>query len=787
MRALDQKLVRDIRRLRGQVLAIALVVASGVAILVMSLSTLEALKETGEAYYERYRFAHVFALLKRAPEHVKDRIAKIDGVQTIETRIVEFATLDIAGFAEPVMGQLVSIPERSEAHLNRLVMRAGRGVHPGKPDEAVLNEPFAEAHGLTIGSSLQAIINGNKRTLRVVGIALSPEFIYTIGPGALMPDEKRFGVIWLGREALAAAFDLDGAFNSVSLTLMRGIDPRAVIERLDRLLDRFGGAGAYARKDQISNWFLMNELDQLRTMATILPTIFLAVAAFLANMVLRRLIATERSEIGLMKAFGYSNLAVGWHYTKMVIVIVGIGVVLGFVLGAGLGRFNTQQYAGIFTFPFLLYRPSVWAFAAAGAVSLVAALAGTISAVRAAVALPPAEAIRPPAPPLFQRDGVLSGTVGRWLDQSTRIILRQMTRWPLRSGLTAIGIAATVGVSVMTFQWFDVINHLITSQFYDAQRQTLTVGLADSRSSSTLHAFDRMPGVLSTQPSRGVSARFEFGLKSHRGSVEGVVPDAHLKIVHDVGGRTVRVPPRGLLLSTVLAEKLGVERGDQVTVKVLEGRRPVRQIPVVDTFETYIGTPAYMNLEALNRMLREPPSLQLVDLLVDKTREPELFAHLKDLPSIAAVTLKEAAVVKFNETIGKTILVFVTFFIGFACTLAFGVVYNSVRIALSERGRELATLRVLGFSRAEISYILLGEVGILVFIGLPTGCLVGYGLCLLMNSAFATELFRLPFVIEAATYGLAMTVALIATSASAALVRRRVDRLDLIAVLKTRE
>lgn len=787
MRALDRKLIRDLWRLRGQVLAVALVVASGVAVLVMSFSSIEALGETASAYYERYRFADVFAGVKRAPVKFARRIADIPGVQTVETRIVKFATLDLAGFEEPVIGQLVSIPECGESVLNRLALRVGRRVAPGRPDEVILSEPFAEAHGLELGDRLQAVMNGHKRTLAIVGIALSPEYVYAIGPGQLMPDDERFGVLWMGRDALEAAYDLDGAFNDLSLSLLRGASAAEVIARLDRLLDRYGGVGAYERADQVSNWFLMNEIEQLKSMARILPTIFLAVAAFLSNMVLARLIATERGEIGLMKAFGYGNLQVGWHYAKMVIVMAGIGIVLGWAVGAWLGRINTELYAEFYRFPFLFFRPSPSVFVAAGLISLAAALLGTVSAVRRAVTLPPAEAMRPPAPPRYRRTRLSAVWLAHWLDQPTRIILRQLLRWPLRSLLTAMGVALSVAVLVTSMQWLDSIDRIVEVYFHDAQRQDLTVGLVEAQSSEIMRDFERMPGVLAVEPGRVVSAKLQVGVRSHRGAIQGVVPDPQLNLVFDAAGRSLSVPSGGLVLSTILAEKLGVRRGNSVSLQVLEGRRPTLRIPVVELFETYIGTPAYMNLATLNRMLGEGPRVEYLHLLVDQVAQPALFAELKDLPAVSAVTLRRAAIDTFQETMAQTLLIYVSFFVVFACTLAFGVAYNSARIALSERGRELATLRVLGFGRAEVSYILLGEVALLIFVGLPLGCLAGYFLAWIITSGFETELFRVPLVVEDSTFGASVLIGLAAAAVSAVLVRRRLDRLDLIAVLKTRE
>ena len=786
LRALDVKLLRDLWRLRGQVLAIAMVIASGVAVLVMSLGALQALRDTAAAFYERGRFADVFARLERAPERLAARIAELPGVQAVETRISRLAVLDVEGFEEPVIGRLLSIPERGEPLLNRLSLRTGRSVQPGRPDEAVLSEAFAEAHGLRPGDRLKAVINGHQRSLQVVGTALSPEFVYAMGPGTLMPDDQRFGVIWMGHQALAAAYDLEGAFDDVALSLLRGARSDEVIERLDVLLARYGGIGAYDRSDQISNWFLMSEIDQLANMATIMPTIFLAVAAFLTNMVLNRLIAIERAEIGLLKAFGYSNASIGVHYMKLVVVITAIGIALGCALGWWFGRFTTSIYAELYRFPFFFFRPSPLVFVLAIGVSLSAALLGTGRAVGRAVALPPAEAMRPPAPALYRKDG-FGRLVTLPFDQPTRMILRTILRWPARAALTSTGIAMGVALLVTSLQWGDAIERMVQVYFVEAQHQDVTVGLVTAQSSVVVGELLQLPGVLHAEPGRMVAARLRVGPRSHREAIQGVPADATLAPVYDAESGVVPVPAEGLLLSSKLAEILDVAPGEAVTVEVLEGRRPVVSLPVAGVVDTYIGTPAYMQMQALNRLMRERPAASLVNLVLDPAREAELYRELKEIPAVSAVMIREAAVRKFHETMAETMMIFISFFAAFACMLAFGVTYNSTRIALSERGRELATLRVLGLSRLEISYILLGEVGLLVFAGLPLGCLVGSGLAWFIADRFETELYRVPLVIEPSTFGWAVAITVAATALSALLVRRRLDRLDLIGVLKTRE
>jgi putative ABC transport system permease protein len=787
MRSLDRKLWRGLWHMRGQVLAIGLIMASGIGVLVMGLTTVEALDETARAYYERYRFGQVFAHVKRAPQHLTARIAAIPGVQSVETRVVQNALVDIEGFEEPVVAQLVSFPTRTSAHLNMLTLRAGRMLEPGATDEALISEPFAQAHGLVPGDTVRAILNGTWRELRIVGVALSPEYVYAIGPGALMPDDLRFGVLWLPQQTLEAAFDLDGAFNDLSLALLRGADVQDVVADLDRLLERYGGVGAYERADQLSNWFLMNEIEQLRTLSRILPTVFLVVAAFLTNMVLARLIAIERSEVGLLKAFGYTRREIAWHYLKLVMVIGAFGVLLGWLSGYWLGWYDTRLYARFYHFPFLLFRPGPLPFAISAVVGVGAALAGALRAVRGAAVLAPAETMRPPAPPMFRRTYLSRSAMAAQVEQLSRIILRQVGRWPLRSFTTCAGIAMSVAVLITSLQWIDAIDHMVDVYFKQAQSQDVTVSFAEPRSSAAARDLSRLRGVQEVEAMRIVPAKLRAGRYEQREALQGLPMQQALFRVYDARGRALTLPEEGLLISSMLAEMLHVSTGDLIEVEILDGRRGTFQVPVAGMFETYIGSPAYMNIQALARLLRERQTATNVHLRVDPQVRSSLLAELKRLPRLSAITLRDAAIRTFDETMAQTIMIFVSFFVAFSCALAFGVSYNAARIALSERGRELATLRVLGFTRAEISYLLLGEIALLTLAALPLGCLIGRALARLIVTGFKTELYRVPFVVDPSTYAWAMVVTTLATGASALLVRRRLDRLDLIAVLKTRE
>lgn len=787
MATLSKKARRDLWHFRGQSFAIALVMASGIAVLVMALSTLAALRDSAEAYYTQQQFADIFLQLKRAPDRLAEDIRHLSGVQTVQTRIVHTANLHIAGFNEPVTGLLVSLPHNQRPTLNRPVLRAGAWPAPKALDQVVLNEPFAQAHDLQPGDHFIAILNGHRQDLTVAGIALSPEYIYSLGPGALLPDDQRFGVIWAPRETLEAAYNLKGGFNNLTLTLAPNTRAPQIIEQVDRLTLAYGGTGAIGRADQISHWFVLNEIDQLATMAKILPTIFLGVAAFLTHTVLSRMLTIERSQIGLLKAFGYSKLEISWHYATIVLGIVVIALVIGASVGAWLGWLLTNMYTEIFRFPVVTYYPRLEPIIIAAFATSLAALTGAWRSVLGAARLPPAEAMQPPSPPKFDH-GIRSAIPTGWLDQPSRIVIRNIVRWPGRAMLTLSGMAASVALLVLTLQWSDSLDYLVQSHFFEAQRQHLTLGFAEPQNREVLQNVEDLPAVLTAEPMRMVSAKLSSSNRTHRGTLLGLTTRPLLQPIYDdaIAG-DVATPKEGLVLGAYLAAKLGVEPGDNVWVEILEGRRATTELLVVGLVETYMGMPAYIHLEHLNQLTKEAPLVGFVNLVVDDAARPALYERLTEIPTVSSVTVKEAAIDSLNETMEENILVFVTIFGALACVMAFGVAYNSARITLSERGRELATLRVLGFSRGEISYILLGEVALITVIALPLGCALGWYLSSVMVNAFDTELFRLPLRITPESYAYAALYTLLVTALSGVVVRQRIHNLDLIEVLKTRE
>jgi putative ABC transport system permease protein len=787
MLAIDKKLWRELWELRMQALAIAMVIVGGVSIFIMSLSTLDSLYETRAAYYREHHFADVFANLKRAPLALLQRIETIRGVDKVESRVVAYVSVDVPGFEDPVSGHLLSLPDNSRGLLNQIYIRKGRLFEPGRDNEILLSIEFASAHKLEPGDKIHATINGRRKTLTIVGLVMSPEYIYQIAPGALFPDYKRYGVMWMARKPLATAYDMDGAFNNVTLTLSKDTEEQEVIDRLDELLKPYGGTGAIAQEEQLSNRFLSEELKQQETVATIFPVIFFGVAAFLLNVVISRLVSLQREQIAGLKAFGYSNFAVGLHYTKLVILIVGFGVIIGIAVGIWMGQGLSNIYMTFFSLPFMIYtlKPSV--IIAAVLISMGVAILGTLYAVRNAAMLPPAQAMRPEPPSIYHATIIERLGLQRWFTQPTRMIFRHIERHPLKAILTTLGLAMSCGVMVVSGFQEGAIDHMIEVRYGLSQRDDMMITYTEPTSQRSIYSLRDVQGIEHVEGFRDVPARLRFEHRSYLTSVTGVQPDGELMRLLDSDLKVITVPSHGVVLTDYLAQILRIQPGDLLTIEVLEGQRPVVQVPVAGTAKQDMGMNAYLQRATLNRLLKEGDAISGAFLKVDERYQRNVYRELKDMPRIAGVIEQESAIDAFYENVAQTILfyTFVTTLLG--GIIAFGVVYNSMRIALSERSRELASLRVLGFERGEVAYILLGEMGVLTLVAIPVGLLFGFGICAYMAYAFDTDLYRVPLVLGLHVYAFAALVVIISTLLSALLVWRNISQLDMVAVLKTKE
>lgn len=787
MHPLHRKLWRDAWHYRGQLAAIIAVVTCGIALFVTLRSMNGFLRDSRDSYYAQYRFADIFAQVRRAPARAARDVATLPGVAAVADRIVFDVVADVPGLAEPAVARLVSIPVPRVPALNEVHLTAGRWPSADHIDEVVASRAFASANDLQPGDSVGAVMNGRWHWLHIVGVGISPEYVYELGGASLFPDNRRFGVLWTGRKALETAFDLQGAFNDLAVRVAPGASHAQVLLDVDRAIERYGGIGAFGREDQLSDQFLQGEIEETQVTSTILPAIFLVVTAFLLNLVLSRLVGTQRDQIATLKAFGYGNAAVGVHYLQLALIPLAAGVVLGSALGLYLAGQLAAVYARFFQFPSAEFVPDWSIVAAAAAVGVIAGVVGSLSSVAHGVSLPPAAAMQPEAPVRFRHGSLERFRIFSRPSPQRRIIGRNLERRPARTLLSIIGLALAGGLVITVQTMFDDLDYLKELQFYGSDRADVTVLFRDPRRVSALPALERLPGVIGAEGFRVVPVRLRAGSGVQRTVLYGLAPDAELRRVVNLHGDVDRIPSDGLLLSATLARKLGVGRGDRVSVEVLEGARPTRLLPVAETTEEALGTSAYISLDALRALEGGDRVYSGAFLRTDARQTDRLYLALKRLPAVSGVAVREVALRSFDETIAESFGISLVVTLVFACVIAFGIVYNSARVALSERGRELASLRVLGFTRQEVAWMLLGEQGALIVMSLPFAFLTAWGLSVLIGAAFESDLYRIPVVVNPGTYLFGAANVALAAALSALMVRRRIDRLDLVAVLKTRE
>lgn len=782
--SLNKKALRDLWTIKGQMIAITLVMAAGIAIFIIMFGVLDSIKLTRDTYYERHRFAHVFSTLKRAPNSVETRLSEIDGISIIETRVVFGITLQMDNMPEPATGKIISYPDNSPPLLNQLYLRAGRYLQPNEDDAILADENFVNAHQLKLGDKVSVIMNGKKRALRIVGTVLSPEYVYSIAPGAMMPDSKRFGIFWMSRRSLEAAVNMKGAFNDVAIMLERSANVENVMAETDQILKAYGGLNAYKRSDQLSNFFVRNEIAQLQSMGTTAPIIFLTVAAFLINVVMSRQIATQREQIGMLKAVGYSDLEIALHYLKMITVVVAIGSVIGVAAGTWMGTGMTQMYTQFFHFPILKYSFSMEVIILAIFACAISGVVGTLVAIKNATKLPPAEAMRPESPTVFKQSWLQRIGLHQQLSFLTRIIVRQIERKPFRALLSSIAIAFALAILVFSFFMEDSMEYLLDVQYGITQREDVNIAFVEPKPYRALEEIRVLPNVLSVEPIRTVAVNFKHGHIEKRSSITGLPESPSLRRVIDNKLLPVDFPKKGIALNRTLANILKVNVGDVLTVEILEEKRQTLQVPVTEIVQEFIGLGAFIDLYYLNNLLDSSPRISGASLMIDHQGSATLYRRLKDMPAIIGLNIISIMRQLFEDIMAENLLKMVAVNVLFASFISFGVIYNTARITISERGRELANLRVLGLTRAEVAYLLFGELCLITLLAVPIGLALGYGLCLGMAQSMDSELFRIPVYLKNNTYAYAVAIVLISAIASFYMVWRQVDNIDLVSAQK---
>lgn len=779
MKTLHKKLRRDLRALATQAITIGLVIVAGITIMVSSQSAYESLTIARDQFYANSRFAQGFASLNRAPNSIQERLTEIPGISYLETRIVKEAILDFPEKQLPTAGKFVSLTQE----INLISLQTGR--LPVGENEVVVSQTFADINHLTEGSKISAVIGGKKKHLTVTGTALSPEYIYVFRPPNPMPDDEHYGILWMDRHGLSAAFDMTGGFNDLVFHFAPQSHKETVLQRIDEVLEKYGGYGAYDRDRLPSHSFLRDEFKQLKTSASMIPLVFLGIAAFLLHIVTTRIVSKDREQIATLKALGYTNRAVRNHYLKLITLITFTASIVGIACGYFLGEGMMNLYGEFYKFPKLNYRFPITVVGTGFLVGILVGITGALFSVRHVTSLQPAQAMRPPTPETFHETWI--ERIFSNLPTGIRMILRNLFRRPLRTILSIFGVSTAVMIMIMGNFSQGTIDFMLKIQFDTIQREDVLVSFLAPVESKVLLEFERMDAVIRSEGYRIVPVRIRVGHKYKEVALQGIPHHSELRRIVGSNYQILDPPTTGIYLNSVIAEKLGILPGQTVQLEILEGNRKKIKVVVEENVEEMLGQGAYMERTSVNRILGESDSINTIALRTDQYLEETLIRDLKDYPRIAGISTRKGILKSYKDIMERSMLVMKFFLLVFAGVIAVGVVYNTAMITLSERAFELGSLRILGFTKREVFAILAGELGILTLMALPLGSILGYYLLKLMLDSVDTEGFKMPINISSDTYTIAILTTLITMLLSFGILYRRIRSMDLLSILKVRE
>jgi putative ABC transport system permease protein len=790
---LDRKLWREARGSLALLGAITSVIAVGVMCFIYMRSTHHNLSLARWQYYAQCRMADFWVDVKKAPLVEVERLTELPGVTAIRPRIQFYATVDLAQVASPLNAMVLSLPDEREAQpiINDIVLETGGYFTDRRANEVIVNSAFARRQGIRPGQTIHLILNNRRQELLVVGTAISSEFIYLVAPGSIAPDREHFGVFYLKRTFAEEVFDFDGATNQIVGLL----DPehqehsQDILRRIESMLAPYGVVTSYPRRTQTSNQFLSDELRGLGLFSTMMPAIFLVVGALVLNVLMVRLVDQQRVTIGTLKAIGYPDATIFLHYTKFALALALGASLVGLVLGYGMANFVTSLYRMFYEFPNLENHIYAGTYSGGVAVAIVCALVGSLQGARTALALKPAEAMRPKPP---ARGGAIWLEQFAWLWQRLsfgwRLVLRNVFRNPLRSAVGMFAAAMGAALLVCGFILANAITFLIDFQFERVTRSDVDLHFKDERGVAALFEARSLPGVDRAEPVFDVSCTFIHGPHRRRSGIMGVAPGSRLTTPRDTQGRAIRVPETGLAMSRKLAELLEIIPGDYVTVLPTRGLRHELRVRVAELSDSYIGMAVYADIRFLGRLLREEFALNGVQLALDTSPRSmrQFYAQIKQLPAVQSVNARADTIENMNFIVA-TQRIFISLLVLFAGVIFFSSLLNSSLIGLAERRREVATLRVLGYTEWQIGGLFLRESLVINSLGTLLGLPLGYSLALLLSKLYNTEMFRFPLITPPNVWFGTIAAAVIFALAAHGVVQLTINRQDWLEASKTKE
>lgn len=753
MRALHRKLIRDLRGSAGTLLSVVAIIAIGTGSFIGLGSAQRILESSQAAYYRTYRFADFWIDVKKAPLTEVERIAAMPEIAAIDARVIFDVILDLDGEPKPITGRLISTPARGfDRTLNGICLIRGSGFSDDRNEEAIISEAFAAAHHLEVGDRIHVILNRKRESFVIVGTAISPEYVYMVrGPGDLIPDPHRFGILYVKDDYARDVLDFKDACNQIVGQVVPGTHDQidVILDRIDRALHPFGVLELTPRRRQASHRFLSDEIKGLAVSATIMPAVFLGVAALVLNILMIRLAQRQRTVIGTLKAIGYTDRAVMVHFLSFGVAVGLIGGLAGAALGIGLTHLMLDAYREFFQFPTFLYRsyPDLMLFGLM--ISVAFSLVGTIRGVREVLRLQPAEAMRQRPP---DRGGSIFlerfPRIWRLFGFRTHMALRSLFRNRTRTVTAIVATALATSIIFMSIASYDSFLYLVQYQFDMVAHSDVDIGMRDEASMRALYEARSLPGVDYAEPLLGVRCDLRHGRNARRMVITGLSESHRLTTPMDADQKPIRIPDDGLVLSRKLAELLDVRVGDKLEMTPVRGRRETRHVRVASIVETFLGMDCYADIRYLSRVVGESLAINAVQLAVSPAKVGELLRDIKTIPNAQGLGVRADAKASIEQTLVDTSLFSIGIMVIFAGVIAFGSTLNNALIEIGDRLREISTLRVIGYHPGQIAGILFRQSLATFVVGLLLAFPLGYYMVRLIATAYDSELYRMPVIIR---------------------------------------
>lgn len=791
MPMLALKTWRDVLARKGQFIALIVLVALGIASYVGFVDAYRNLTVSADTAYEDLKMADFTVSVVSAPLGVVHKVLSVPGVHAAEGRLVVDTGMQITDDNQGTV-RVIGVPAGRRPAVNDLLLEKGRYVASGEEAGGLLHTRFAQATGRGVGSHLTIHADGATVEVPIIGIVASPEYIFPVRSKGEIPAIDEFTVLYMSSHEMERIFRRQSQVNDIAVIVEPGTDPGVVAERVEHALESYTVLQTVQRPDQPSYAALAEEIKQNQSIAGIMPGLILVISALSLYIALSRLVQSQRGEIGLAKALGYSNTALLGHYLLFSMIIAVGGAVLGFAGGWLLGSYTTQMYIDLLHIPYLtngLY-PDV--LAASLIMSAVACVSAGIIPAFASARIAPAKAMHSD-PNLAVKGGrlpLVERLFGWAMPRSFvfRLPLRNVFRQRRRSLYTVVGIAFAVLLTFATMAMYDSINWLLNDYFETTERWDMSVAFEEPVSDAQVREIARWDGVRTVQPALGVPIKITSGDVPYEGVVTAIEPtsDFHGFKVLEGAEIPVTLARGGLVMPETLTRKLGIALGDTVVIDT-----PYRDDDVtlvVDSItDESLGAPMYTSMgagaELIGSSTRRYNALYLS--VSDRFAE-QLKDDLYDLPSVAQVMVKDQISAMF-----KDMMSFSYFFFGlllaFGFLMGFVVIYTTFTANVLERTREIATMRTIGEDTGSLALMVTLENVFLAIAGVPLGLWLGALVAGGMMESLSSDVYNFPLTIYPRTYVLVVVASVLVLLVSEVPPIRRILKLDLAEATKVIE